>query len=98
MTCKFSAKLNRSSGRCWWPCVEQTCLKHSDDGPEQRVKILAVRHCVSIPLRAKLTTKQVHAQNTVSNRVKDFSASGKITAFTADALEHKINYIIETAL
>lgn len=39
-------------------------LEDGDDGPEKGVKVLPVWQRVSIPLRAKFATKQMHPKNT----------------------------------
>ena len=44
-------------------------LEYSDDGPEQSVKVLAVRDGVSVlHLETEFTAKQMHAQYTVEIR------------------------------
>ncbi|TNN37167.1 hypothetical protein EYF80_052670 [Liparis tanakae] len=43
-------------------------LEHGDDGPEQRVEVLAVGNRVSVlRLEAELTAEQMHPQNTVGD-------------------------------
>lgn len=39
-------------------------LEDCHNGPEKRVKVLPVWQGVSVPLRAKLTTKQMHPKDT----------------------------------
>lgn len=40
-------------------------MKHGDDGPKKRIKVLAFTHSIPIlQLDAKLTAEQVHAQYT----------------------------------
>lgn len=43
-------------------------LENGDDGPEQGVKVLPVRQSVTIPLRSKLTAKEVHPQDAANDR------------------------------
>lgn len=48
-------------------CLNYSDLKDSDDGPEQRVKVLPVRHCVScLCLQTELTAKDMHPKDTAT--------------------------------
>lgn len=49
-------------------CKIKANLKYSDDGPQQSVKVFAVRNSVAILcLKAEFTAKQMHTQDTAQN-------------------------------
>ena len=60
-------------------------LEDSYDGPQKRVKILPVWQSVSIPLWPKLTTKQMHPQDTDTQGGLDREQTGK-RMFTLDQI------------
>lgn len=48
-----------------------TYLEDCDDGPQQRVKVFSVGHCVaSLSLQTELAAKDVHPQDTATTRKK----------------------------
>lgn len=58
-------------------------LEDGDDGPQKRVKVLSVRHCVAcLRLQTELTAEDMHPQDTVTQ-------AGGISAVTHTMLESK---------
>lgn len=53
-----------------WIFNSHAHLEDSHYGPEKRVKVLPVWLGVAIPLRRKLTTKQMHSQDTEKGQNK----------------------------
>lgn len=53
----------------WGLPLPRLYLEYSDNGPQQRIKVLPVRDCVSgVSLQAELAAKEVHAQDADGRR------------------------------